>query len=67
MHFSLLCIDFCDIFKCSADTKVLMAGRKRTIYHVLNCPNSLIEKSSDMFCLYLYFADIYQNLLKFMY
>lgn len=29
MHFSLLCIDFSDIFKCSADTKVLMAGRKR--------------------------------------
>lgn len=61
MHFSLPCIDFCVIVKCSVDTKVLMAGRKRKIYPVLNCPNSVIEKSYDVFCLYLYFADIYQK------
>lgn len=56
---------FCDIVKCSVDTKVLMAGRKRKIYPVLNCPNSVVEKSYDVFCLYLYFADIYQKIHQY--
>lgn len=36
------------------------AGRKRKIYHVLNCPNSVIEKSYDVFCLRA-FTEIHQN------
>lgn len=39
MHFFSSMLRFCDIVKCSVDTKVLMAGRKRQIYPVLNCPN----------------------------
>lgn len=59
MYFFFLCIDFCDIFKCLVDIKVLMVGCKRKIYYVLNCFNVLIEKFLDIFCFYLYFVDIY--------
>lgn len=51
---------FGDIVRCSVDTEVLIAGRKRKIYHVLNCPNSVIEKSYDVFCLRT-FTKIHQN------
>lgn len=64
MHFSLPCIDFCVIVKCSVDTKVLMAGRKKKDIACIKLPQ-LSDKSLMMYsaftCILRTFTKIHQN------